>query len=110
MNMIEICDSNQISEDEITKITIDAIQSIAVTRHKGEIFVFPDTCPHADESLSEGWVEDGRIICAVHFAEFDFGTGNVHNSPAGCPNLTFFKCEDRGGKIYAILTKDKSDV
>ncbi len=110
MSMIEICDSSQIIEGEITKITVDGIPPIAVSRYEGGIFVFPDTCPHADESLSEGWVEDGRIICGVHFAEFEFETGEVHNRPIGCPNLTFFKCEDRNGKVFAILNEEKTDV
>jgi len=101
--MIEICNSADVPEGEIVRFEVDGFPPVALARHEGEIFIFPDKCPHADESLSEGWVEDGRVVCGVHFAEFELGSGDVHNRPAGCPNLSFFSCEDRDGKVFAML-------
>jgi nitrite reductase/ring-hydroxylating ferredoxin subunit len=101
--MIELCESATIGEGEIIRVTVPDFPAIAVARHEGALFVFPDRCPHADESLAEGWLEDGRVVCGVHFAEFELGTGEVVNRPVGCPNLSFFKCEDRDGKVFATL-------
>ena len=102
--MIELCDSADIAEGEIIRVDVPGCPAIAIARHEGALHVFPDRCPHADESLSEGWLEDGRVVCGVHFAEFELGSGAVHNPPVGCPNLSFFKCEDRDGKVFATLT------
>ncbi|GGE98497.1 Rieske 2Fe-2S domain-containing protein [Stappia taiwanensis] len=104
--MIELCNSTDVVEGEILRRDVEGFPAVALTRHEGQIFVFPDTCPHAEESLSEGWVEDGRVVCGVHFAEFELGSGEVHNRPAGCPNLTFFTCEDRDGKVFARLKEE----
>ncbi|WP_434286716.1 Rieske (2Fe-2S) protein [Celeribacter sp. SCSIO 80788] len=102
--MIELCDSSAIGEGEILRVDVADFPAIAIARHEGQLYVFPDRCPHADESLAEGWLEDGRVVCGVHFAEFELDTGKVHNPPVGCPNLSFFKCEDRDGKVFATLT------
>ncbi|MBD3785613.1 MAG: Rieske 2Fe-2S domain-containing protein [Sphingomonadales bacterium] len=102
--IIEICDSAAIPEGEIRRFEPEGFAPIAVARHEGRLYVFPDRCPHADESLAEGWLEDGRVVCGVHFAEFELDTGKVHNPPVGCPNLSFFRCEDRDGKVFATLT------
>lgn len=102
--MIELCESSAIGEGEIRRVTALDFPPVAIARHEGVLYVFPDRCPHADESLAEGWIEDGRVVCGVHFAEFELGSGEAHNRPVGCPNLSFFRCEDRGGKIYATLT------
>ena len=101
--MIELCDSAAILDGEITRVTAPGFPAVAIARHDGALYVFPDRCPHADESLAEGWIEDGRVVCGVHFAEFELGSGEVHNRPVGCPNLSFFRCEDRDGKVYATL-------
>lgn len=100
---IELCSSAEVTEGEIIKVEPEGVPPIALTRYEGAIFVFPDTCPHADESLAEGWVEDGRVICGVHFAEFELGTGKVHNEPVGCPSLQFYDFEERDGKIFAQI-------
>lgn len=101
MSGIELCNSDDVVQDEIFKVELDGVPAVALTRHEGQVFVFPDTCPHADESLSEGWVEDGKVICGVHFAEFELGSGDVTNRPVGCPNLSFFNCVERDGKVFA---------
>ena len=69
----------------------------------GTVHVFDDTCPHAEESLSRGWVEDGRVVCPVHFAEFDLADGGAHNAPAGCGRLRLYPAEARDGAVFADL-------
>ena len=102
--MIELCDSTAVGEGEIVRIDVRGFPAVAIARHEGDLYVFPDRCPHAEESLAEGWLEEGRVVCGVHFAEFELGTGEVHNRPAGCPNLSFFRYEDRDGKVFVMLT------
>ncbi|MEN8838731.1 MAG: Rieske 2Fe-2S domain-containing protein [Celeribacter marinus] len=102
---VELCNSTQVVEGEIFKVEPVGAPAVALTRFEGKVFVFPDTCPHADESLSEGWVEDGRVICGVHFAEFELGSGKAHNEPVGCPSLSFFEFEERDGKVFANINE-----
>ena len=102
---VELCNSADVLEGEIFKVAPAGAPAVALTRHEGNLFVFPDTCPHADESLSEGWVEDGRVICGVHFAEFELGSGKAHNEPVGCPSLSFFDFIERDGKVFANINE-----
>ena len=102
--MIELCPSAEIAEGEIKRVDVEGLPAVAIARHEGALYVFPDRCPHADESLAE--LRSG----GVHFAEFDLDTGEVHNPPVGCPNLSFFKCEDRDGTVFALLTGDDANV
>ncbi len=101
--LIRLCAADAVGDDEIHKVELQGRAPLAITRHAGRLYVFPDRCPHAEESLSTGWVEDGRIICGVHFAEFELGSGEVHNRPVGCPNMRFFAVEERDGEIFAAL-------
>lgn len=103
LDMVRICDASEISGGEILKVTIEGHEPLGVTEADGSFYVFPDTCPHANESLAKGWVEDGRVVCPVHFAEFELGTGDVHNAPVGCGKLKFLDCELRGDGLYARL-------
>ena len=101
--LIRLCDVADLAEGEVLKIEIDARKPLAATLVDGVVHVFDDTCPHAEESLSKGWVEDGRVVCPVHFAEFDLTDGSVHNAPAGCGRLQSYAAELRDGAVFASL-------
>lgn len=40
-----------------------------------EIVALHDRCPHAGKRLSDGWCEQGRVICPYHRYSFDLKTG-----------------------------------
>lgn len=102
--------STEVPEGEIIKVELLDFPAVAIARHEGKLYVFPDRCPHADESLAEGWMEEGRVVCGVHFAEFDLDSGEVYNPPAGCPSLSFYKFEERDGMIVADLAGGPENV
>lgn len=108
--MTDLIASADIPEGEIVRIEPPDFPAVAIARHEGRLYVFPDRCPHAEESLAEGWLEEGRVVCGVHFAEFDLKTGEVHNPPAGCPGLSFYTFEERDGMIVADLTAGAENV
>ena len=51
----------------------------------GELHAFDDTCTHANVSLAEGEIEDGRIECWLHGSQFDMRTGQPKQLPATQP-------------------------
>ena len=57
---------------------------VAVFNVDGDFFAIDDTCPHAGASLAEGELEDGKICCPWHYAEFELATGNHVSAPATC--------------------------
>lgn len=104
MNLTRLCAETDVPADQILKIDLPDRPAVAIAASDGGFLVFDDKCPHADESLSKGWVEDGRIVCAVHFAEFEAGTGTAHNAPVGCGALKFYPVTLQDGAIFADLT------
>jgi 3-phenylpropionate/trans-cinnamate dioxygenase ferredoxin subunit len=62
-----------------------------------------DTCTHARESLSAGWVDEGRIECPRHGALFDLATGEAVTPPATLP-LPTYAVEVRDGRVLVDPT------
>ncbi|ABS05572.1 3-phenylpropionate/trans-cinnamate dioxygenase ferredoxin subunit [Kineococcus radiotolerans] len=61
---------------------------VSVFNVEGELFAIDDACTHADESLSEGWVEDCAVECPRHASAFDLRTGEPSGPPALVPVRT----------------------
>jgi nitrite reductase/ring-hydroxylating ferredoxin subunit len=41
-----------------------------------------DLCPHAEAPLSDGWIEDGCVVCPWHGARFSLENGEALTPPA----------------------------
>lgn len=101
--MQKVCLLNDLTESEVFKIELEGAEPLGATIIGKDVYVFPDTCPHAEESLSQGWVENGRVVCAVHFAEFGLADDSVVNPPVGCGHLKKFPVVVSGGEVFADL-------
>ena len=64
-------------------------KDICVARIGEEVFAVADTCTHSDASLSEGDLNNYKIECWLHGAEFDLRTGEAVTPPAVAPLETF---------------------
>lgn len=53
-----------------------------LARDGAEVHAFADVCPHQGVPLSDGDLEAGILMCAVHLWEFDVRTGESVN-PCG---------------------------
>lgn len=83
MSPIKICKVSDIEPN--TGRAFDVGENrIAVFNKDGNFYAIDDTCPHAGASLAEGYVEEGKVGCPWHYAEFELTTGNHLNSPAIC--------------------------
>jgi nitrite reductase (NADH) small subunit len=57
--------------------------SICVARLQGRLAALNDVCPHQGALLSEGTIEDGRVVCSWHGWSFDPETGAELCNPLG---------------------------
>ncbi|HOE96677.1 MAG TPA: non-heme iron oxygenase ferredoxin subunit [Candidatus Sumerlaeota bacterium] len=55
---------------------------IAIYRVADQFFATDAICTHAEADLTHGTLEGYRIICPLHFAEFDIRTGEALTAPA----------------------------
>lgn len=79
---------SELEENKPCKLDLDG-HEICVVKQGGEVFAIDDLCSHAEASLSEGAVTNGRIECWLHGAEFDLRSGEVVTPPASAPVKTY---------------------
>ncbi len=56
-------------------------RQLCVANDEGRFAAIDNICPHRDGPLSEGTLENGRVLCPWHAWAFDLRTGEAeHNS------------------------------
>jgi 3-phenylpropionate/trans-cinnamate dioxygenase ferredoxin subunit len=81
MSWHSIGDISTLEIDQPLAVEIDG-EPVLVVKTESGIFALSDTCSHAEVSLSEGTVHDGKIECWMHGAQFDLATGQALCLPA----------------------------
>jgi 3-phenylpropionate/trans-cinnamate dioxygenase ferredoxin component len=81
MSWYPIGDVSTLEIDKPISVEIDNEPVLVVRTEKG-IYALSDTCSHAEVSLAEGTVSDGKIECWMHGAQFDLETGEALCLPA----------------------------
>src|SRR5215468_8696194 len=103
---IRVATLDDIPEGEgiaIDKAITGTVDDIALLRdNDGSVWALNDTCPHAEASLAEGWVEDGYVECPLHASKFCLKSGEVQGLPA-TQDVGTHRVEVRGGDVYLYL-------
>jgi 3-phenylpropionate/trans-cinnamate dioxygenase ferredoxin component len=77
-------------------------EKVVLVRWADEVFALEDRCSHQDFPLSEGEVEDGKLECIFHGAQFDIRSGRAVRLPAIKPVRTF-PVEVRDDEIFVQM-------
>ena len=85
---MKACNLTDVPEEGAIRVEL-AGRPVCIARSMGEVFAISDICSHADVSLSEGDVEDGKIECWLHGSLFDLRTGEPSGLPATRPVPTY---------------------
>lgn len=56
------------------KVVIEE-EEIALFNLGGEFYAISDCCPHRGASLSEGFLEQDKVLCLLHCFDFNLKTG-----------------------------------
>lgn len=99
---VDVAALDDLADGEASLVTIDEV-GVALVRQGDEVFAIHDTCSHALESLSGGWVEDGRIECPRHGAAFRLTDGEALTPPA-TRGVPVFPVEVRDGRVLVTPT------
>ena len=57
-------------------------EEIALVLMDDKVYAINNICTHEYACLSDGYVDDDRIVCPLHLAEFEVTTGKVVEDPA----------------------------
>src|SRR5690606_37069088 len=66
---VRACRVEELPPGEARRVEGDH-QPVAVYNVDGEYFALDDTCTHEKFALTEGWIDDAVVECALHMAKF----------------------------------------
>ena len=93
---------SEIPPGKMLKVTIDG-RDILVANIDGEFFATDDSCTHSGASLSEGKLDECKITCGWHAAEFDCKTGKMLKFPVKLRDLTSYKISIESENIFVEM-------
>lgn len=99
MGKIIVAKTADIGPGQIRKVSVDG-KEITVYNVNGSYFATDDTCTHAGASLAEGKLDDCKIVCGWHGAEFDCSTGKLEKFPAKIRDLQAYKISIESDDIF----------
>lgn len=84
---VAVASRDTLPDGAMLRVMLDH-HALVLARRGDTIHAFQGTCPHEKADLSQGRIEDGRLICPRHLASFALSDGAVS---AGWKNVTALK-------------------
>ena len=81
-------------------------REIVILREEGAYYAIDNECSHMGSQLQRGRVENGRIICPWHRAEFELATGKSASLYA--KDIKSYPVELEGEKIFLVVDQSSA--
>ncbi|WP_093364636.1 Rieske (2Fe-2S) protein [Sphingobacterium wenxiniae] len=89
-------------EGKIQKVVVGG-KRLCLLLLRGKLYATGSRCPHAGADLSQGWCEEGKLVCPYHRHRFDLQTGK---GDVGQGNyIDVFPVREENGKWYVGFRK-----
>jgi nitrite reductase/ring-hydroxylating ferredoxin subunit len=75
-----LCEQTELTEGRGLYVEVDGFR-VAVFLNAGQPHAIDNTCPHANGSLAEGFIEDGCAVCPLHYWAFRLDNGEMRDMP-----------------------------
>ncbi|WP_166332489.1 Rieske (2Fe-2S) protein [Sphingobacterium chungjuense] len=86
----------------VSSIQVDG-KKLCLVYQSGQPHITSAKCPHAGADLSQGWCEDGKLICPFHRHAFDIETGK--GNPGQGNYINTYPTKQENGSWYVGITK-----
>ncbi len=73
---VVVAKRDQLPDGGFLRVMVEG-HALVLARSAEAVFAFQGTCPHEMTDLSQGRIEDGRLICPRHLASFSLSDGEV---------------------------------
>lgn len=80
-------------------------QRLILVRTSAGLFALDDRCPHQEQTMADGDIEDRAISCPWHSVKVDLQTGKVTNDMGfrGLRDVPVFPVKEEAGRILVEL-------
>jgi nitrite reductase/ring-hydroxylating ferredoxin subunit len=96
----KVCKVSDLYESTGTRFLINDVD-IAVFKINGEVFAVSNTCPHQHtQSIYDGFIEDGCVVCPAHGWMFNLKTGM---QPTGARGLDSYPVKIIDDEVFALV-------
>jgi 3-phenylpropionate/trans-cinnamate dioxygenase ferredoxin component len=85
MAYVPVATLDELAPGTARRVELDGRPVCLVRTTGGDVHALHDVCSHQEYALSEGWVDEGTIECALHGSGFDVTTGAPTSLPAVRP-------------------------
>ena len=76
-------------------------KSIALFKHKNNIYAIRNSCPHQGADLADGYISESKVVCPLHRWSFDLKTGAfVGNENIRIPT---YEVKVENNDVYILL-------
>jgi len=99
----------EVNQGHRVELSDDGEVAVALVRTEDGVYAVEDRCSHEDYPLSEGWVEDHHLECALHGSRFDLATGDPDVPPALRP-VRVFSVRVEGEDVLVDLPEDCAEL
>ena len=82
------------------RFKIDSTDLI-LSKENNQILAFGAVCPHQEQSLEEGQIEDGIIFCPPHQFAFALNTGE--HTARHCQSLPNYEVHSEGNEVGILI-------
>jgi 3-phenylpropionate/trans-cinnamate dioxygenase ferredoxin subunit len=89
MPFVRLAELSELEPNQGHRVELGDEEAVALIRTDDGVYAVVDVCSHEEYPLSEGWVEDHTIECALHGSRFDLVTGDPDSPPALRPVQVF---------------------
>ena len=90
MAWFKVGKETSMKDGDLMKAKVGELE-ILIIRIKNNFYSTSCYCTHEDYDLSEGFVDDGKLICPNHFATFEPSNGSVVSPPEGSGDISPLK-------------------
>lgn len=87
---------------KMIKVSVDG-KEIMVANIDGNYCAMDDSCTHSGASLSEGKLDECKVICGWHGAEFDCKTGKLVKFPAKIRDLASYNVSIESDNVFVEM-------
>lgn len=78
-------------------------KAVCLIKNDKGYFAVKDRCPHAGGRLSDGWCENGRVVCPLHRHSFNLenGRGTAEYGDA----VTVYQVRSQNSELEVLMPK-----